>query len=133
MAHEDRVAICERKHAYCCRLDATDADAFVDCFVDDAELDVSVYGTARGEAELREFVAWVDDAVAHSAHLVANPILEIDGDAATATWYYVVILEYPDGEVEFGQGRYYDEFRCVQGEWKLETVRAERAIGVPIA
>lgn len=132
MTRDDRVAICERKHDYCYRLDATDIDRFVDCFVDDAHLEVSVYGTARGAAELREFVSWVDDAVAHSAHLVANPIIDVENDTATGIWYYVVVLEYPDGEVEFGQGRYHDDFRYVDGEWKLEAVRAERAIGVPI-
>lgn len=133
MGRDDRAAICERKHAYCDRLDATDADGFVACFAPDAELEVSVYGTARGEAELREFVAWVDDAVAHSAHLVANPVIDVDGGTASGSWYYVVVLEYPDGEVEFGQGRYRDDFRLVDGDWTLTAVRAERAIGVPIA
>lgn len=129
----DREAIRERKHAYCYRLDATDQDGFVDCFVEEPTLEVDVYGSARGTAELREFVAWVEEAVTHSAHLVTNPVIEVDGDEAAGTWYYVVVLGYPDGEVEFGQGRYRDEFRLVDGEWKLASVRAERAIGVPIA
>lgn len=133
MAGADRRAILECKHAYCYALDATDADRLVEVFTSDGSVDISVYGTATGPAELREFVDWVDDAVDHSAHLVANPVVSIDGDAASGTWYYVVVLQYHGGELEFGQGRYDDDFRRVDGEWKLETVRAQRAVGMPIA
>lgn len=132
MAGTARRRIRECKHAYCYALDAADADRLVDVFTPDGAIDISVYGTASGPEELREFVDWVDDAVDHSAHLVANPVVDVDGDTARGTWYYVVVLEYPDGEVEFGQGRYEDEFRHVDGEWNLERVQAERAIGVPI-
>lgn len=132
MTEADRRAILECKHAYCYALDATDPDRFVEVFTPDGAVDISVYGTASGPDELREFVDWVADAVDHSAHLVANPVVDVDDDTATGTWYYLVVLEYPDGEIEFGQGRYEDEFRRVDGEWKVERVRAERAIGVPI-
>lgn len=132
MAGTDRRAILECKHAYCYALDAADADRLVDVFTPDGAIDVSVYGTATGPADLREFVEWVDESVDHAAHLVANPVVSVDGDEASGTWYYIVVLRHSGGEVEFGQGRYEDDFRRVDGEWKLETVRAERAVGVSI-
>jgi len=132
MVESDRRAILECKHAYCYALDAADADRLDRVFTSGGSVDISVYGTATGSEELREFVDWVDETVDHVAHLVANPIVTVDGKTASGTWYYVVLLQYPDGETEFGQGRYEDDFRRVDGEWKLETVRAQRDIGLPI-
>jgi hypothetical protein len=69
--------------------------------------------------------------------MVANPVIEggIDGDPdrASGTWYYLVVFEFPDGTVEFGQGRYDDAFRRVNGEWRIASVTATRQVGVPIA
>lgn len=129
----DHRAIQACKHAYCYGLDDRDPDRLLECFAEGATLDVSVYGTATGADELREFVNWVADATVHTAHLVANPVIDVDGDVATGTWYYAVLIEYPDGKIEFGQGRYDDEFRRVDGEWRLSALSAERQIGVPIA
>lgn len=123
----DRDAIARLKYEYCYSMDTQDADAFVDLFTADAEFDVTDVMAGSGHDDLAEFIAtlqsWNTETM---AHMVANPLIEITGDRATGTWYYVVFIEHEDGQLEFGQGRYDETYRRVDGEWRIETLDVTR-------
>jgi len=125
----DKQAIRELKYRYGRATDEADGETFVDLFTEDATFDIGVYGTGSGQADLREFIEWVSDQeVEARAHNMTNPTITVDGDTATGDWYYVVLYEEPDGRVEFGQGYYEDEYRRVDGEWKISAMVAKRLI-----
>lgn len=124
---EDRTAIEELKHEYCYRLDSTDIDGFVDLFTEDARFDIAGIAEGEGHDQLREFITGIADRDLETlAHMVANPVLDIDGDTASGKWYYVVMIESGDGGVEWGQGRYDEEYRRVDGEWRISRITAAR-------
>src|SRR5262245_27567827 len=75
-------------------LDARDYAAYAQLFVDGGEW-VGNLGEARGAAEIealleRTLERYPDDST-RTHHLVCNPVIQIDGDRATAqsTWVYV--------------------------------------------
>lgn len=51
---EDRFEITNLLARYAYAMDGTDPQAFLDCFIPDAEMDIG-YRTVSGEAEMREF------------------------------------------------------------------------------
>lgn len=125
----DRIAIEELKYQYCYATDAIDKSAFLDVFTDDAYFEIGIYGDGQGTEDLADFVDWLGDLEYESrGHNVSNPIIDINGDTATGKWYYIVMYHAPDGTLEIGQGEYHDEYRKVDGEWKIESLVALRNI-----
>lgn len=127
MGRRDRDAIKELKYEYCYRLDALDVDGFVALFTDDARFDIAGIMTGEGQGDLRAFMTTIRDRdLAFLAHMVMNPVIDVDGTTASGRWYYVVMYEADDGSVEWGQGRYDEMYRQVAGSWKIAEVEAER-------
>lgn len=53
-------------------------------------------------------------------HLVTNPIVEVDGDVATARSYYTVLQQLGESPVNvLASGRYHDRFERVDGTWRF--------------
>jgi hypothetical protein len=117
---------------------------WVDCFTTAAHYEIREPGTAAvptvrsydGRDELAAFAA------AHTRaperfhkHLVADPVIAVEGDRATSVSYFLR-LDHVDGErVVYAFGRYRDELvRCTDGRWRfavriaeVESRRARRA------
>lgn len=125
----DQDEIAQLKHQYCYTMDVQDAEGFTELFTTDAVFDITDVLAGQGRDELAEFIeilrGWNTNTM---AHMVTNPVLEITGDEAAGTWYYLVLIEYPDGRTEFGQGRYDETYRRVDGEWKIATIDATRRL-----
>ncbi len=54
-----------------------------------------------------------------TAHVVSNPLIDVEGDEATGRWYLMLAYRTPDGEVGWKQTTYEDEYRKADGEWKI--------------
>lgn len=129
VAVEQKQRIRELKYRYGRYTDTADVDAFVELFTEDAEFDIGVYGTGSGHDELEEFIEWVaEQNVVNRVHNIFNPLITVDGETATGEWYYIALYEQDDGTVEIGQGYYDDEYRLVDGEWKISSLTAKRII-----
>lgn len=119
----------ELKARYCYATDALDADALVETFVPDGVLDVEIYGTATGHAGIREYIEWfAAQPFEVRGHNVFNPVIELDGDSAAGTWYYLVLYARSDGTLDVGHGEYTDEFVRTDAGWKFASVKARRRI-----
>lgn len=139
---DDRDAIRELKYRYCFALDAGDTDAFPDLFTDPVDFAVMFGGEAvRTRQDLREWLEWRQDYVAvdgderpidGNIHLPQGHVIDVDGDAATGEWYYLVLIHFADGTVELGQGRYRDRYERVDGDWLIAELDATRALTVPL-
>jgi hypothetical protein len=98
MAHEDlavtvaRLAAIEDlkqlKARYCAYCDDDyNPDGIAGLFVEDGIWDGGeTFGRHVGREAIRAFFAGVSGQILFAAHLVMNPILEVDGDRATGRW-----------------------------------------------
>ncbi|TIX49577.1 nuclear transport factor 2 family protein [Alteraurantiacibacter aquimixticola] len=124
----DRVAIEDMVTEYYAHLGGGDASAFDEYFTEDAIFDVNGI-VANGRAEIEEIYAGIgEDATSASNgggqfHMIlSNPVIEVDGDAATASFIWTGIrnadISAPPVFVE--QGREYDKLVKVDGQWKFQ-------------
>lgn len=123
---ENRAAITELRAEYCYRIDDRDWDGYAALFTADAHLDFGPIGTFDGRDEVRDFAEnVVGEEHPFLAHMVHNPIIDIDGDTATGKWYFEVPCTFTDGGAGWIQGTYYDEYEMVDGEWRFAEVVAD--------
>lgn len=59
-------------------------------------------------------------------HVVANPVVEVSGNTATARSYLILVAEHPSGPYVRAFSRCFDQFvRCDDGRWRLLSREAE--------
>jgi len=120
MSLEDVHAIQRLKHEYCFAIDGGDYERWVSLFTEDGRFVRDSGETFEGHEELHAFASEGFDAgFEHSAHVVANPVVDVDGDTATGRWYLVLFYTDADGNDGWTQARYEDEYRRVDGEWRI--------------
>ena len=68
----------------------------------------------------RELIKGYPSGRPETKHLVTNPIVEVEGDAATARSYYTVLQQLGESPVNvLASGRYHDRFERVDGAWRF--------------
>jgi len=117
---------------------------WVDCFAAAAHYEIRDPGTGTtctvrsydGRDELAAFAAGHTRAPErYHKHLVADPLIAVDGDHATAVSYFLRLDDVDGERVVYAFGRYRDELvRCADGRWRfavriaeVESRRARRA------
>lgn len=130
---EDERAVVRTLHAYGHAIDAGDEDGWVGCFTAEGVFAAWVEAPDRpwfrvaGRAELEAFI------VAHTRppdpahkHLVVEPLIELDGDAASCVSYFAVLMEHAGKPVLRVFGRYHDRLaRGGDGRWRFAERVAE--------
>lgn len=127
---EDLEALRRLKADYCERCDrGAPPEAIAELFSDDAEIAVAPGGeSARGRAGIVAFYAALDRRFELAAHLLANPRLEVDGDAARGRWWILMpALDAREGEPRerFLLAEYDEEYRRESGAWRIRRMRVE--------
>ena len=124
----DRQAIRDVVLRYCRGIDRLDLELVRDCYHPDA---TDEHGTFRGTRD--EYVDWVGGVLGRftgTMHLVANQLVELDGDIARSETYGVAYHhgDPPDDHRRnFTTGfRYVDRFERRDGEWRIATRVAVR-------
>jgi uncharacterized protein (TIGR02246 family) len=99
-------------------LDERDFDAYTSLFTEDGVF-VTHTRSYRGHSEIREMLSQLPGG-GRSIHLVANPVVDLDGDRATAevTWAFIA-PGADDTPVLRMLGRYRDELRREGGTWRF--------------
>lgn len=129
---EDLEAIRRLKHEYADLVDATVASPgeasvarLLDIFAEDAVADYGAFGTIEGRAALGAFFAKMTEQSTFMMHYVANPIIDVDGDRATARWYvHAAVARQAGGPaVQSIFGRYEDEYVRTPAGWKIQRTR----------
>lgn len=121
---EARGAIRELRAKYCYVVDEREWEKLNDLFTDDAVLDFGAMGVYEGRQGLERFATeFVDEQLQASAHLVANPMIEVDGNEATGRWYVNAPISFASGKGAWRIGRYADEYRRVGREWRIDHMR----------
>ena len=123
---EDIEDIKKLKHRYCALCDAGyDADALADLFMENAVWDGKELGRADGRNEIQEFFQRAPERLPFAIHMVLNPIIEVNGDRATGTWYLFQTCTYAGAEYQavWGSARYDEEYVRVNGQWKFQNLK----------
>lgn len=126
MDFETHEQLKQLKYEYIHALDQANKERFISVFTTDAVFAASSYGEVKGHDGLREFIEYRSNDKREYYHMATNPSLSVDGDTANGKWYYIIMKIAEDGTAEWGQGRYEDTYRKVGGEWKIQSLRAER-------
>jgi ketosteroid isomerase-like protein len=128
-------AIVETMYAYGSALDYGDRDRFLQCFTDDADYVVDMRIGAdggfafHGQEELTKY--FEDHTHAPTAwhkHVTTNPSIEIHGDTARASSYFLRVDAGTESAPAYvlASGRYLDDFvRDEDGRWRIRSRRCE--------
>lgn len=99
------------------------AVALADLFTEDGILDLGPLGRYEGRAALLDaFENILPKGTAWSVHHITNPILEVDGNHAKGSWYFLVFAQTrasPPPPVDTLHGGYEDKYACIAGTWKI--------------
>jgi hypothetical protein len=119
----DQREILQLKRKYCHRIDTQQYGDWCDLFTETGTFDTGTGEPFTGRDDLYEFATDIfDEGYEYTAHLVSNPVIDIDGGTAIGTWYLILLYEQADGQSGWRQGWYVDEFRKVDSEWGIESV-----------
>lgn len=124
---EDIEALRQLKHRYCAYCDDSyDAARLAPLFTEDAVWDGGPMGRFVGRAAIHEFFAGCSKLVPFAIHHVTNAILQVDGDCATGEWLLWEPIVFAQGDQALWMaGRYLDQYRRVDGEWRFAHVKID--------
>jgi ketosteroid isomerase-like protein len=124
----DKQEIHEVMMRYCRAVDRVDEELLRSVYHPDA---VDNHGVFNGKAS--DFVTWciknLREAYTATQHVVANELIEVQGDRAFCEFYFVAYHRYErKGEARHmtAGGRYVDRFERRSGQWRI----AERTVVV---
>jgi hypothetical protein len=116
------------KARYCHLVDAGRWDELAELWTEDATCDYGFFGRYAGRDEIMNtfFRGLVASAASFNAHMVHNPLIEIEGDSARGTWYLTAQTTIqPANQAVWVMGLYRDEFKRIDGSWKINSLAFE--------
>ena len=131
----DRFEVQDLLADYAHAIDQKNWDALDDIFTEDAFIDYSVYGGAKGSlAEIKKFLAAAMTAFPHTQHLVANMQIRLHGDEGTGR-----IMCHNPQLMDMGGGKrhvfvlglwYVDQYRRTDKGWRISRRVEEKSWGL---
>ena len=124
---EDIEAIKQLKARYCSICDDDhNPDRITSVFSEDAVWEGRGIGHAAGHAAIRELFIGFQRSISYSQHMVLNPIIDVNGDRATAVWYFFGPFTMREGnQAKWLTARYHEDYAKVDGEWKIHHLRVK--------
>jgi uncharacterized protein (TIGR02246 family) len=122
---EDIEEIKQLKARYAAACDKNyDADAIAALFTEDAVWDGGALGKAEGREKIRKFFRRAPEFFSFAIHNVMNPIIEVDGDCATAQWYLLQPATMAKGnQAVWLAAAYDDRYVRVGGQWMFKSLK----------
>jgi hypothetical protein len=126
---EDYEEILRLKHRYCLLCDQNyNGDEIVKLFTPDGVWDAGeLYGRFVGHEAMREFFRQIPTAVSFAVHTAMNPIIDVEGETARATWQAVLPSTFiVDGKPvpHWTFSQYEDRLAKVDGRWLFTYMRS---------
>lgn len=121
----DVEAIKRLKHRYPDACDrGYDADTLAALFAADAVWDGGLFGRYEGREAIRDFFRGVSSDIVFAMYYMMNPIIDVDGDLATGTWYLFQTCTFAEGNTPiWGAARYDEEYVREADGWKFRNLR----------
>jgi ketosteroid isomerase-like protein len=122
---EEIDAIRNMHNGYIYALASQQWDDMLGCFAEDAVADIWKHGARRGKKEIRElFQGFEGKILPTHGHLIAQPIIHVDGDTAEGYWILYVFMAEP--QMQWVQGRYDCKYVRENGKWKFSHLKYTR-------
>ena len=131
---EDTEAIKRLKARYCAFCDdGYDPDGIASLFTEDGVWDSGdTFGKCEGAAAIRKFFTGAPKQLPFALHYVMNPIIEVNGDTATGTWYLFQACTFAKGnQAVWGAAKYEEQYTKVNGEWKFRHLSVASQFWTP--
>lgn len=120
-AHSDEAEINRLLIAYCLTADIADHAARAALFVADGRLDTPA-GNAAGRPDIEALLTrLMPPGAPPRQHLLTNVLIDVDGEAATATSYVCVLRKGPSGIGVSFAGRNRDALVRTNGTWLFRS------------
>lgn len=118
LSADDRMEVLDLLARYAHAMDGTDPQAFLDCFIPDAEMDIG-YRTVKGEVEMREFADYFAAKPGRPwYHHITTIAFEGDARRCRTRSYLLMTNLDEQGRTQLaGCANYLDEFVKVDGRW----------------
>jgi SnoaL-like domain len=133
VALEDIEPIKKLKAEYCNICDDDhNQDRIVTIFTDDGIWEGTGIGRAQGHAEIRKLFKGFADRISFSQHNVFNSRIEVTGNEARGTWYFLGPFTFRKGNHQLWlAARYEDDYVKVGSKWKFKHLRAFGRMAAP--
>lgn len=122
----DIEALRQLKARYCYLVDEANWDELEGLWTENAVCDYGFFGRYEGRKPIMDsfFRGLVASASTFNAHLLHNPVVEVEGNLAHASWYFTAHTTV-GGRAFWVMGKYRDRYARVQGEWKIASIVVE--------
>ena len=120
------------KARYCSYADSYDYQGIAGLFTEDGVLEDDSGNRREGRGQLLEFFESARARLPFIIHTVMNPLIEVDGDRATGSWYLFQPATMGDtNEAVWGSGRYDEEYARVGGQWMFRKMHTSLFFWTP--
>ncbi len=108
-------------------LDRGDFAAFSQLFASDGEILLGPYGRAKGPTDIQALMERAIGAlVGSSYHVISSPVVNVDGDTATAEVMWTVVDRDDHGKPRLGGiGRHHDSLVRENDHWRIKKRRGQ--------
>jgi len=122
---EDIEAIRQLKARYCEVCDDNhNTDEIVKLFTPDCIWEAEGIDRAEGHDQLVTLFTGFQQSISFSQHMVQNPVIKIDGNTATARWYFFGMFTYrKDGQKRWQAARYHEQYEKQDGDWRISHLK----------
>lgn len=130
---EDIEAIRKLKARYCAVCDDDhNPGEITKLFAEDGIWEGAGIGVHRGHGAIRALFEGFRERISFSQHNVMNPVIEVEGNTAKGTWYFLGPFTFRKGNRAFWlAARYEDDYVKINGEWKFKHLRAIGRMSAP--
>jgi hypothetical protein len=123
------------KYQYCRYCDLNyDKEGIASLFVEDGIWQMGRDDINVGQEAIRRKFDGMSNDIPFAAHLVLNPMIEVDGDTATGRWWLTMpCTRRVNGELAgyWLVGQYEEEYVRVKGAWKFKKLYLEQSYWTP--
>jgi ketosteroid isomerase-like protein len=97
-------------------------DDMLDCFAEDGVADIWTHGARRGKKEIGDlFQGFSGKILPTHGHLLAQPVIKVDGDTAEGYWILYLFIDKP--KTQYFQGKYECTYVREKDGWKFKYLK----------
>jgi hypothetical protein len=100
-----------------------ESEKIVPLFVEDGVLDMGEYGSGQGREWIANHFRNSQQRFPFAFHRISNPIIEVNGDTATANWHLLAMLTSTENQALWSAGLLDNDYLRTRDGWKLKRVK----------
>jgi SnoaL-like protein len=119
---DDKAQIAEVLIRYATGIDFKDWALFRTCWTDAVDIDYGDLGRFTNADEFTTLMTQIHDGMGQTYHRISNPVIDVDGDRATARSYvFAQLMAIPDDPASWidALGHYDDELARTPYGWRI--------------